>query len=416
MKFFYAIGLASSAVFIMAIYPIPQGISDNMWNVPTAVSIVSDGDTNIDEFCSLPSLHRACEQLPFINTNGVAGLHYNFFPLGISLLAVPEIFIAKLLGITDIVWLEWFSVWTILFAQLFSFFLLIYAFTKSNKIAALLTFLFLFATANLYTMRNMLATHGGVELMLIVALLLLQKAEEKRDWRWSAWAALPLVFAYLIRPTSSFFVLIFALYIALFYRRALLYYIELTLCVLTPFFLWSYQLYHAILPPYYQASRLSLENFKAAFLGQMISPNRGLFVFTPLFLLSMYGVFLSYKQKNKLYKAIGLCVSLYALALACFPHWWGGSSYGPRLFTDIIPFLIVLLIPVIEKIFQKKKLWLMSLFITLASVSLLVAIQPFISRSVWNWNLEPVSIDQHPERVWDWGDMQMLAGIKRGEL
>lgn len=415
-KYFYALAMASTAVLIMAIYPIPQGISDNMWNVPTAVSILLEGDTDIDEFCSLPSRYPACEQEPFINSNTVAGAHYNSFPLGISLVALPVISLSTFLGVTDIAYLEWIAVWTLLFALMVVFFLLVHTFTHSNKISAVLTFLFLFATANLYTMRNMLATHGGVELMLLLSLFFLQKADDKKDWRWGAWSALPLAMAYLIRPTSGLFLVVFGLYILFFFRKAFLYFIELTLCILVPFFLWSEQLYHTMLPPYYQATRLSLEHVQVAFWGQMVSPNRGLFIFTPLFVFSLYGLVIAYKQKQKLFLAIGFCLVGYIAALASFPHWWGGSSYGPRLFTDVIPLFMVLLIPVMQRIFQQRKMWLTSCFILMSAVSVAIAIQPFISSTVWNWNFVPVSIDEHPERVWDWGDMQMLAAIRNGEL
>lgn len=415
MKFFYATILASTAVLLMAIYPIKPVLSDNMWSIPVAISIINYGDTNVDEFCLITGYQEHCNVLS--RTVLVADGHfYNAFPLGISLLAVPVVFLGKIVGITNVVWLEWFTIWSLLFAQIFLGFLLIYACTKSNRIATIVTFLFLFATTNLYAMRHILWTHGGVELMIIVALFLLKKAADRKDWRWASWSALPLAFAYIIRPTSIIFLLVFGCYILLAFRKAIFHYGAIAFLILGSFFLWSYQIYHTILPPYYQPSRLAIEHFKEALIGQLFSPNRGLLIFTPLCFFSFYGLYLAWRQKNKLFITVGFCVFLYIAALAFFPHWWGGHSYGPRLFTDIVPFLVLLLIPVLERIFQKRTQWLSIAFIVIAMFSIFTAVQPFISRSVWNWNVQPNNIDAHSERLWDWRDMQMFREIRDGGL
>ena len=35
-------------------------------------------------------------------------------------------------------------------------------------------------------------------------------------------------------------------------------------------------------------------------------------------------------------------------------------------------------------------------------------VEPAIRMSVHNWNNAPVSVDEHPERVWSWKDMQIF--------
>ena len=31
---------------------------------------------------------------------------------------------------------------------------------------------------------------------------------------------------------------------------------------------------------------------------------------------------------------------------------------------------------------------------------------------VYRWNNEPIDVDAKPDRVWDWGDIQVLTGIR----
>jgi hypothetical protein len=33
------------------------------------------------------------------------------------------------------------------------------------------------------------------------------------------------------------------------------------------------------------------------------------------------------------------------------------------------------------------------------------------SHATWLWNMRPLEIDQHPERLWDWRQPQFLAGM-----
>ena len=69
--------------------------------------------------------------------------------------------------------------------------------------------------------------------------------------------------------------------------------------------------------------------------GLLVSPSRGLFVYSPIVLLGLVGAVASWRRRY----APGMCASLIVVgvtvAYANFVVWWGGHGYGPRYLTDI---------------------------------------------------------------------------------
>src|SRR5262249_40519975 len=154
-----------------------------------------------------------------------------------------------------------------------------------------------------------------------------------------------------------------------------------------------------------------------ALAGNLISPARGLFVFSPIFLLSFVGVAIKAvsRRLTLLDLSIAGCVILHWIALAVSNgNWWGGDSYGPPFFADLLLSLIVLLLPVFE--------WLESArggafgaaaagIAMLAIFSVAVHAQGALNRATSDWNLYPSSVSLDPVRVWDWRRPQFLAGL-----
>lgn len=82
------------------------------------------------------------------------------------------------------------------------------------------------------------------------------------------------------------------------------------------------------------------ENFTATEFHQLdvlFSPYRGLFVFTPILLPSVFGLIILWKK----YKALSLIGILSILSVATiygfWPAWWGGGSYGSRFMMFVVP-------------------------------------------------------------------------------
>jgi hypothetical protein len=172
--------------------------------------------------------------------------------------------------------------------------------------------------------------------------------------------------------------------------------------------------YGSVLAPYYEPQRLELSGplFAEALAGNLVSPARGLLVYTPLVLLSLWGLVLEARARTftRLHGFLLAAVVLHWLVISTFPHWWAGHSYGPRFFTDLVPYLTFFLVPVVRALGwrgERTRRPLTATFAVLALVSL--AIHSASSRRVYQWNSLPVDVDFHPERLWDWKDPQFLG-------
>jgi len=99
--------------------------------------------------------------------------------------------------------------------------------------------------------------------------------------------------------------------------------------------------------------------------------------------------------------------------LSGFVGWSGGHCYGPRLSTDLVPWLALLSMLALEarlqwreqnrardSTFQVRTEWSFALLLLLASVTLNGI--GGISRDAWYWNAVPTDIDRDPKRLWDW--------------
>jgi hypothetical protein len=80
--------------------------------------------------------------------------------------------------------------------------------------------------------------------------------------------------------------------------------------------------------------------------GLLFSPSRGLFVFSPFFVLVPFGLYKVFRDPQ--YRALRpICVgSLAIMVLQCkWFDWWGGWTYGYRPWLDAVPVLMLCLIP-----------------------------------------------------------------------
>jgi hypothetical protein len=134
--------------------------------------------------------------------------------------------------------------------------------------------------------------------------------------------------------------------------------------------------------------------------GILASPGRGLFVYSPILLVSIVGVVMVWKdRKQVLLKYLSLAPLPLILLTAKWVSWWGGGSYGPRLLADITPFLCLYLYPPFER--AQSRRFLRYGFACLAALSITFhALRVF---GGGDWNGHP-NVDWHPERLWSWSD------------
>lgn len=431
---YFAIALFAVVLTIYnyrVIYP----VNDSRWSLHIAMSIVTEGNTDLNEY------QKLLEQHNYYAIHKVNNKYYSQFPIGVSIMALPVIYVLEKfpkftfpcfytgegdgkISKTEIkdhfkkgipVGLELFV--ASLYAAMAGvvIYLLLILQTK-RKYAVLLTLLFAFGTTTWSTASRALWQHGPSMLMLLLALYLILLAKSKP--KLIQLVSLPLAAGYVIRPTNAISVAAFSLFVFINYRKEFWKYLAWSTIIVVPFLFYNFTVYHSILPPYFQQKLFTLSSFGTGLLGTLISPARGMFIFSPVLLFAIYGLTLKI-QKRELelldYFILAIIV-MHWLVVSSWHPWWGGHSYGYRFMSDMVPFLIYFIIPFINDVVQKPntkaKVTVVALFFILALFSCFVHYRGATKLDALKWNAVPNNVDKHPERLWDWKDLQFLRGVK----
>ncbi|MCK5706652.1 MAG: hypothetical protein KAI43_03280 [Candidatus Aureabacteria bacterium] len=134
--------------------------------------------------------------------------------------------------------------------------------------------------------------------------------------------------------------------------------------------------------------------------GLLISPARGILVFSPIFIFSFIYLFyiLFTKKHDPIFKYLAVSVILLIILYAKWGMWWGGWTFGYRLLIELIPPLILFLALFWEDLIEKK-LYLKRIFFVSLLLSIYIhSLGAFIYPS--DFNYAPNNIDQHQERLW----------------
>jgi hypothetical protein len=152
--------------------------------------------------------------------------------------------------------------------------------------------------------------------------------------------------------------------------------------------------------------------------GHLVSPNRGLLVFAPVLGFAGCGaaqVWRSRAPQAPLYRTLALVVLTHWVMVSLLARkWWGGWSYGPRHVVEVTPLLVVLLMPALDAFRQASpgaRHGLAAAGAAALAWSAFLALHGATSPAPQRWNADPVNVDEHPERVWDFRDLQALRGV-----
>ncbi len=307
------------------------------------------------------------------------------------------------------------------------------------KRAVWLTLLFALATSAYSIAGRAVWQHTPSILLLTIILYLLIRAEEKPYL--AAWVGLCVALAYTVRPTDSLWVILFTAYVAIRFTRYLAWYLLAAAPVATIWIAYNLSIYHYIFSPYYRGDLPGFQpenwgRMAMALAGNLISPSRGLLIFTPVFIFAIWAMVTRKKRTDysvpvhntmitgspagvdravcPLFQQLPLAPWLIAAAVAHWivvsayvSNWWAGHSYGPRFFTDITPIFVLFLIPYLMRWDHLSRL-ARTTFITLALIGFAIHVRGGWSMAVIQWNVDPTNIDQHPERNWDYSDPPFL--------
>jgi len=418
--------LIFSAVFFTHLKSRVTNFTDSRWTIHQAMSLIKEGKLTLDQYAGLvaPDDYRVYRK---------DGHVLSIYPAGTTLLILPIVFISdKALKFCchfdlydylknnaptteSIVPLLEKLISSAIVALTAVFIFLISRLFLSVPKSLLLAFIFSFCTSAWSTASRSLWQHGPIMLMLAGAIFYLLRYGPK-----GLLVAYPaLLFSCLIRPTSIIFLFGLFLYTAFTYRKRLpkgflllaVMFIPLVRLLIDKDFSYSYG-------NFFDPKVIFSQFFSLKYLGvlvsYLISPNRGLLVFSPILLFSFYGVFIKLKMKD--FHAIdwlllGIILAHFFVTLAFDYGYWGGHSFGPRYFTDIIPCLIYFLIPALNRLSALrgwKRVLFSSSFVFLMMFSFFVHFRGANIDGTWLWNIYPVDIHSSLSRAWDWQDMQFL--------
>lgn len=149
------------------------------------------------------------------------------------------------------------------------------------------------------------------------------------------------------------------------------------------------------------------------FAGLLVSPNRGLFVYSPVVIVALAGVrtaLTSSIRSPLLWCAIGLAVE-YVL-YATYAVWWGGHTYGPRYLVDVLPVAV----PLAAVAMTPPRFGRMAQTVSAVALawSIVVAATGAFCYPNERWNSDPVDVDRNHQRLWSVSDTQIGRCWKRG--
>jgi len=392
--------LISTALFIIsfAVYNVPgsrySASGDTVGNELLAISLIREGDFDYNEFC--PSGNE--ENLGYV-FEWSKGNIVNICPVVTGMMNVPVFIAADVFGIDideNILPLNKVTMSLIAsFSAVLIFFILIRSGVPIKR-STLLTVVFSFGTL-VFSVTSRGTWQHGPSIFFLCAGMLLYSSKSRKVF---AWAGFFFALMSVNRPVNALIVLPFYVH-ALFHRRK-----DFILFILTSLIPLAFLAWYSL---EYWGSLLSLGQGQSgkffgdpllAIPGMLVSPARGLLIFSPVFVFSLLymvrGVFRKGGDALDRYLTVG-----FILTLVCYSFWerWsGGHCFGYRYLSEYIPILIIFLAKSWDRYiapWRTTKAIFALLFVAGLYINFLGA---FVYPS--GFNHTPNDIDSHPERLW----------------
>lgn len=162
--------------------------------------------------------------------------------------------------------------------------------------------------------------------------------------------------------------------------------------------------------------------------GLLISPSRGILIYSPVVLVAAYGAARSWRASLEsertpapfsradailLARYLSLAAIVILLTYSKFIVWWGGHGYGPRYLTDGMPFigpLFALGLSPVSKTMSRARAGKVAAIAVLTYSIAIQAIGAFCWPSSWTLNNNP----PYRFRLWDWRESQIELCIRDG--
>ncbi len=253
--------------------------------------------------------------------------------------------------------------------------------------------------------------HGPAALTLMLLVLLLLPESPSR-WRFivAGFTAALLVCS---RPIDLAFAVMTALWVMLRHPRQLVWFLPAAMVVGAALIGYN-RAYLGAAGGYYSTFDAATFGtpWQEGFLGTLLSPSRGLFIFSPWTLIAFaYLPFAFFQLRpTRLLPWLLATLGAHALLISTFSCWWAGLCFGPRYWTEVIPLLaIVLGLALASARARCWPLFAISLILILVSIGvqcLGAAMYP----SGWEDHAQEEG-EQFKQRLWDWSDSELSRSI-----
>lgn len=228
------------------------------------------------------------------------------------------------------------------------------------------------------------------------------------------WLASLVAWSYCVRPTGSIAIACVSVYVLLVHREDLVVYGATLAGWLAAFVGYSWSVFGTIIPPYYSASRLKLHDLILPLAGNLISPSRGLFVFVPT---TLFVIYLAVRYRKDLaHKQLAVLAFAQIIALEivmCMnKNWAAGFCYGPRFFTDAIPWFVLLAILGLDAM-RRTKVAANHRMEIAAAIFLLTVSVAMNARGAWSYEGVNWVVSDYVKHhgFFDWRYPQFMAGL-----
>jgi len=271
--------------------------------------------------------------------------------------------------------------------------------------------------------RSMWIHTWGILIMgLVVWLILRTEVKQKRLPPFLL--ATALSWSFFVRPTFAIPIAVIAVWVLIYHRNVFLAFTLTGFMWLGVFVAYCYYALGQPLPMYY-GSDWGIMDFGRSFTlrlaGSLVSPARGLLVYTPVLLFLAY-LLARYRRElrpNLLVLAL-IIICLHLLFISNFVLWHGGHCYGPRYTTDLVPWFALLSMLGVEARLRWRtknpgrdagfRVWTeASVAMLLLTCSILLHGIGAISEQAWRWNAVPPGVEGDPARLWDWKHAPFLG-------
>jgi hypothetical protein len=310
----------------------PIGSADARPTERVAASLVQEGDFDLDEY---PDVEE-----PFART--VADHRVSIYPVASAVLAVPVFAAARALFALDETGLALAGKWAAsLFSAAAAALLYLAVGRRRPHREALWTAVVFALGTTVWSTSEALWQHPAALVGICAALVCMVRAEE--DDRWAGRAGLPLALAVAARYADVALVAVLAVGIAVRWPKRIPQLVAWGAPVALLVFAYHSAYYGSPLRQGLAAERFSAP-WGEGHLGLLVSPGKGLFLFTPVALMAVAGLVRSLRYDDRALAATcGAAVLAHWVLVGRWLEWHGGESWGPRLMTDALPLLLLFL-------------------------------------------------------------------------